>query len=186
MFGEVEYVPARAIPSCPMAEQLDAIETAHQAGKLKRWGLSNETAWGVAKWASLAKHSAAGTPAMVQNAYNLLCRTADGSLVEACCEESVPLYAYSPLAMGLLTGKYAAHRISPAKDGDRAGQAACSEQLRWAADDGNRLVRYRGKYAEAEARCAPSSPLSASAVTHWPQDSVLGQRSKGPDLRRGL
>ncbi len=42
----------------------------------------------------------------LQNAYSLLCRTFDTALAECCHKERVSLLAYSPLAMGLLTGKY--------------------------------------------------------------------------------
>ena len=45
-------------------------------------------------------------PVSLQNAYSLLCRTFDTALAECCHRERVSLLAYSPLAMGLLTGKY--------------------------------------------------------------------------------
>lgn len=46
--------------------------------------------------------------ASLQNAYSLLCRTFDAGLAECCHREGVSLLAYSPLAMGLLSGKYLA------------------------------------------------------------------------------
>lgn len=46
--------------------------------------------------------------ASLQNAYSLLCRTFDAALAECCHRQQVALLAYSPLAMGLLTGKYLA------------------------------------------------------------------------------
>ncbi|KAL0054438.1 hypothetical protein WJX82_008842 [Trebouxia sp. C0006] len=75
----------------------------------------------------------AGQPqiAFLQNAYSLLCRTFDSSLAEVCYEEGIGLLAYSPLAMGLLTGKYLA------KDGGPKEA---------------RLNKYKGRYAEAESR----------------------------------
>lgn len=84
-----------------VSEHLDALV---QAGKIRHWGLSNESAWGMGKWIS---HSTGKTkPISIQNEYSLLCRLFDTDLGELCVNENVGLLAYSPLACGLLTGKY--------------------------------------------------------------------------------
>ncbi len=76
-------------------------------GKVRAFGLSNETVWGTAAW--LARAEATGGPrvAAIQNEYSLLCRLADTDMAELLVTEDIPLLAYSPLAMGLLSGKYA-------------------------------------------------------------------------------
>lgn len=75
-----------------------------KAGKIRHWGLSNESAWGMGKWIS---HSTGKTkPISIQNEYSLLCRLFDTDLGELCVNENIGLLAYSPLACGLLTGKY--------------------------------------------------------------------------------
>jgi aryl-alcohol dehydrogenase-like predicted oxidoreductase len=76
-------------------------------GKIRAIGLSNETVWGAANWLRLA--AAAGLPRMatVQNEYSLLCRQFDSDWAEFAAMEDMPLLAYSPLAAGLLSGKYA-------------------------------------------------------------------------------
>jgi aryl-alcohol dehydrogenase-like predicted oxidoreductase len=56
--------------------------------------------------AARAKPDLPGGVVSLQNAYSLLCRTFDAGLAECCHAERVSLLAYSPLAMGLLTGKY--------------------------------------------------------------------------------
>mgnify|MGYP001208040077 CR=1 FL=1 len=90
---------------------IDAVLTEAAAliaeGKIGRIGLSNESAWGLAQW--LRRADEAGLPriASVQNEYSLLCRLFDTDMAEACTMEEVPLLAFSPLATGLLTGKYA-------------------------------------------------------------------------------
>ena len=82
-----------------------------KAGKIRHWGLSNETAWGMAKWIS---HSTGKTrPISIQNEYSLLCRLFDTDLGELCVNENVGLLAYSPLACGLLTGKYQNGAVPP-------------------------------------------------------------------------
>ena len=75
-------------------------------GKIGALGLSNESAWGLAQWLAGAGD---GLPriASVQNEYSLLCRLFDTDMAEACAMEDLPLLAFSPLAAGLLTGKYA-------------------------------------------------------------------------------
>lgn len=86
---------------------LGAAARLFEAGKIRAFGLSNETAWGTLQW--LAAATAGGGPrvASIQNEYSLLCRHFDTDLAEVSVNEAVPLLAYSPLAAGLLSGKYA-------------------------------------------------------------------------------
>ncbi len=84
-----------------VADHLDKLV---QSGKIRHWGLSNESAWGMGKWIS---HSAGKTkPISIQNEYSPLCRTFDTDLGELCVNEDIGLLSFSPLACGLLTGKY--------------------------------------------------------------------------------
>ncbi len=75
-------------------------------GRVRHIGLSNETAWGTMTWLRLAE--AEGLPRMIsiQNEYSLLHRLFDTDLAEVCHHEDVGLMAFSPLAAGLLSGKY--------------------------------------------------------------------------------
>lgn len=85
---------------------LDAMDEVIRAGKVRAFGLSNESAWGTAQW--LARAEAHGGPRVnaIQNEYSLLYRMFDTDLAEVSHYDNVPLLAYSPLAAGLLTGKY--------------------------------------------------------------------------------
>lgn len=89
-----------------MAECLAMIATLVAAGKIRHWGLSNETAWGMAEWLRLADQGLGPRPVSIQNEYSLLNRHHDTDLAELGAAEDVLLMAYSPLATGLLTGKY--------------------------------------------------------------------------------
>ncbi len=89
-----------------MAEVSDALDKARREGKVRAFGLSNDTAWGVMRWLS-AGFPGAPRVSTLQNEYSLLCRYWDSDLAEVCHHEEVTLLAYSPLACGLLTGKYA-------------------------------------------------------------------------------
>ena len=89
-----------------MAAILETLGDLVREGKIRAIGLSNESAWGTARYLSLAE--ARGLPRVVsiQNEYNLMCRMFDLDLAELCHQEEVGLLGYSPLAAGFLTGKY--------------------------------------------------------------------------------
>lgn len=76
-------------------------------GKIRHIALSNETVWGAAKWLALADRHGLPRMATVQNEYSLLCRQFDSDWAEFSVLEDMPLLAFSPLAAGLLSGKYA-------------------------------------------------------------------------------
>ena len=76
-------------------------------GKIRALGLSNESVWGAAQWLRLAEDRGLPRMASVQNEYSLLCRQFDSDWAELSVMEDMPLLAFSPLATGLLSGKYA-------------------------------------------------------------------------------
>jgi len=73
--------------------------------------LSNETCWGVMKYLELLKNYKGLFIASIQNEYSLMCRLFDYDFNELAINENIPLLAYSPLARGLLTGKYMGSNI---------------------------------------------------------------------------
>jgi len=77
------------------------------AGKVRHVGVSNESAWGTMRYLAHAEHTDAPRVASIQNAYSLVNRTFEVNLAELAMRENVGLLAYSPLAQGYLTGKYA-------------------------------------------------------------------------------
>lgn len=87
-------------------ETLDALGKLIAAGKIRHVGLSNESAWGTAKFLDLAKTNNFPRIVSIQNEYSLMCRQFDTDLAELSHHEDVGLLAYSPLAAGLLSGKY--------------------------------------------------------------------------------
>jgi len=77
-----------------------------EEGLIRAWGLSNETPWGLMRALKVSESYDNFFPATIQNPYNLLNRTFEVGLSEMAMREGVGLLAYSPLAFGLLTGKY--------------------------------------------------------------------------------
>ncbi|WP_242221884.1 aldo/keto reductase [Shinella zoogloeoides] len=103
------YDPSKQDREKVAAELLEALETVGdlvKAGKVRALGLSNETAWGTMQMLKHAEDKGLPRVASIQNEYNLLYRTYDLDLAELSHHEEVGLLAYSPLAAGLLTGKY--------------------------------------------------------------------------------
>jgi aryl-alcohol dehydrogenase-like predicted oxidoreductase len=96
----------RAATLANMEEVLGAMGDLVRQGKIRHFGLSNETTWGIAQWLKLAEQKGLPRVASVQNEYSLIRRIFDHDLAELSHHEDVGLLAYSPLGGGLLTGKY--------------------------------------------------------------------------------
>ncbi len=104
------YAPRAIDKAAETAQMTDILTTAKaliDEGKIRAIGLSNETVWGAARWLHLADTLGLPRMATVQNEYSLLCRQFDTDWAELSLTEDMPLLAFSPLAAGLLSGKYA-------------------------------------------------------------------------------
>lgn len=104
------YAPHGADKAAETAHMTDILVTAKalvDEGKVRAIGLSNESVWGAARWLHLADTLGLPRMASVQNEYSLLCRQFDTDWAELSMIENMPLLAFSPLAVGLLSGKYA-------------------------------------------------------------------------------
>ncbi|MBD9427566.1 NADP(H)-dependent aldo-keto reductase [Pseudomonas sp. PDM15] len=91
----------------PLQEILEALGEQIKAGKIRHIGLSNETPWGTMKFLQLADSLGLARAVSIQNPYNLLNRSFEVGLAEVAIREQCGLLAYSPLAFGMLSGKYA-------------------------------------------------------------------------------
>lgn len=89
-----------------LAEIVETLGAFVAEGKIRAFGLSNDSAWGAGKTIALAEAAGLPRPVSIQNEYSLLCRHFDLDLAELCRHEDIGLLAYSPLAAGVLTGKY--------------------------------------------------------------------------------
>jgi aryl-alcohol dehydrogenase (NADP+) len=106
MFGGVEYDPHKEKGGPSIQEQVEGMVAMIKAGKIRHYGLSNETAWGVCEFHRVARELGVPGPVTIQNSYSLISRNADNDLAEAMFRQNMSLLAYSPLAAGLLSGKY--------------------------------------------------------------------------------
>lgn len=106
LFGARLYETKDERDAISIQIQIEAMQALVQAGKIRAYGLSNETAWGVCEFANIAERLGVTRPATIQNNYSLIARDFEHGLIEACRQEEVSLLSYSPLGFGLLTGKY--------------------------------------------------------------------------------
>ena len=96
----------RATTLAHMEDCMGALQREVERGSIRAFGLSNESAWGLTQWAEAARRTGGPAPVSVQNEYSLMCRLADTDVAETCVNEGIDMLSFSPLAAGLLTGKY--------------------------------------------------------------------------------
>jgi aryl-alcohol dehydrogenase-like predicted oxidoreductase len=134
-FGKLGYEHAdnpQGAQGVTIEETLGALGELVKAGKIRHVGVSNETSWGVHKYLELSQSHDLPRLVSIQNPYSLLNRTFDIGLAEMAIREDVGLLAYSPLAFGILAGKFL--------NGARPPQA---RMVRW-----TRFSRYLTERAE--------------------------------------
>ena len=108
IFGQPGFKPPdnTETDNAKIPETVETLENLRKDGKIRAYGVSNETPWGVMRYLSFAEKNGWEKVASIQNPYNLLNRTFESGLAEISYRESVGLLAYSPLAFGILAGKY--------------------------------------------------------------------------------
>ena len=113
----------------PLEESLEAFSRAADAGKIDRFGISNATLADVEAVRTLAGDSLGSRFEYVQNEFNLLATADSEALVPACAGHGLRYTAFSPLAGGLLTGKYSFDEAAPPGTRLAAAPEACAHYL---------------------------------------------------------
>ena len=85
---------------------LETLDDLVKSGKIRQVGLSNEKAWGTMRYLDESKKNNLIRPTTIQNAYSLINRVYEGDMAEISHREKIGLLAYSPMAFGVLSGKY--------------------------------------------------------------------------------
>lgn len=168
-FGQLGFKPTEDSRSVPIEETYSALAELVKAGKIRHIGLSNETPWGVAEYLRLSRELGLPRPVSIQNPYSLLNRSFEVGLAEFAHREQIGLLAYSPLAFGVLAGKY----LNGAKPAD--GRLTLF----------SRFQRYNGEHADAAtqayAKVASEHGLSLSQMAlafvtsrHFVTSNIIG------------
>ena len=105
-FGKLGYYHAPEKDGVPIEETLGVLNDLVQSGKIRHIGLSNETAWGISEYCRLSDQNHFPRIVSIQNPYNLLNRSYEIGMSEFAHREDIGLLAYSPMAFGVLSGKY--------------------------------------------------------------------------------
>ncbi len=105
-FGRLDYEHSDNEDVIAIAETLSALDSLVKAGKVRHIGVSNETPWGVMEYLRVAERENLPRIQSIQNPYNLLSRAFDVGLAEMVLREKISFLPYSPLAFGVLSGKY--------------------------------------------------------------------------------
>jgi aryl-alcohol dehydrogenase-like predicted oxidoreductase len=174
MFGQMYYDPTKERTQTSLREQLEALAGLVKQGKVRHVGLSNETPYGVHEFVRLAEEHGLPRIATVQNVYNLLSRGLENGLDETMHRLGVSLIPYSPLAFGLLTGKY----DEPGIDGPqtprnaRIGKYESVRKQRWGRPDVLAAARRYNALARAHGM-TPTRMALAWCYTKWQVASTI-------------
>ena len=115
------YYLHRDFEDMNLEEPVRALSDMVSAGKIRAWGVSNFRGWRIAEMVRVAQQLGLPGPVVCQPYYNLLNRMPEVEILPACHHYGIGVASYSPIARGVLTGKYAPG-AAPAS-GTRAGRA---------------------------------------------------------------
>jgi aryl-alcohol dehydrogenase-like predicted oxidoreductase len=173
-FGMMYYDPSKERSETSIHEQLQALDKLVKAGKIRHIGLSNETPYGVHEFVRLAEQHNLPRVATVQNVFNLISRTIENGLDETMHRLGVSSIPYSPLAFGLLTGKYDKDGIDGAgtpRDA-RIGKYESVRKQRWGRVDALAAARRYNALARANGM-TPTQMALAFCYTRWHVASTI-------------
>lgn len=165
IFGGTVYKAESEREAVRIEETAGAMKKLLDAGKIKAYGVSNETTFGVCEWARAADKLGMPAPASIQNALSMVVRLFEYELAEACSQSNlnIGLLAYSILAGGLLSGKYLPGKPAPPKS---ARHVKYPEFMsRWNPSKG---ISELSKAVEAYAKIAEEAGMTLTDLsTRW-------------------
>jgi len=173
-FGMLYYDPAKERSQTSLHEQLEALGGLVRAGKVRYIGLSNETPYGVHEFVRLAEQHHLPRVASVQNTYCLLNRAVDNGLDETMHRLGVSLLGYSPLGVGLLSGKYdTSGTVGPdAPTMARITRYESVRKQRWGRAESLAAARRYNALARAHG-LTPTQMALAFSYTNWRVASTI-------------
>ena len=178
-FGNLYYNPKNDTEVTPILEQLQALDKLVKAGKVRAIGLSNESSYGVHEFVRLAEQHGLPRIATVQNPYCLLNRTLENGLDETMHRLGVSQIPYSPLAFGLLTGKFDKSGLTGegAPPEARLAKFESTRKQRWGRPEAMTGARRYNALA-IENGMSPTQMALAFCYTKWQVTStIIGVRT---------
>ena len=168
-------------PDTPLEESVAAMGSLVDAGKIRYFGLSNFRGWRIAEVMRCCERAGVAPPVVCQPYYNLLNRMPEVEILAACDHYGIGVATYSPIARGVLTGKYATgvdpRRLArrsqrPAPDADRVSR---------------RVIRDRAAVAGARGENGPhAGAIRARLAVGEPDRDVRHRRAANARAMAGL
>ncbi len=149
-------------PDTDLRETLETFASLRDQGRITHMGLSNIAAWQVMKAACLGAEFSL-SPAILQPMYNLVKRQVEVEILPMCASEGIAIAPYSPLAGGLLTGKYAQGETGRLTENDRYATRYGKDWMHQTARDLTQIAADLGTHpatlAAAWAAYHPAHPM---------------------------
>ena len=157
----------RAIPGLPLEESVRAVGDLIRQGKVRYFGVSNFTGWRIAEICRIADQMGIDRPVASEPLYNIVNRTAEVEQFPAAAHYGLGVVPYSPLARGVLSGKYAVDVAPPTES--RAGRGDVRiQQTEWRKESleiAHKIVAYVGERGTTPIALALAWVLNNSNVT---------------------
>lgn len=163
---DIEYIH-RVDPTVPWTEVARSFRDLIEAGKIRYWGLSNVRAWHIPVIATACRDVGAPLPVVLQPYYNLMNRMPEVEVLPAARAFNLGVASYSPIARGVLSGKY--QQGSNAPPDTRAGRNDRRlMETEWrpeSIDIAQQLKAHAGKKGKSLVHLAVAWVLNNQAVT---------------------
>lgn len=161
----------------PVEETVATMGLLIERGRILYWGLSNFRAWRVARFVETARRLGVPPPVACQPPYSLVTRGIETELLPACSHYGLGVVCYSPLARGVLSGKYAADGQAPPADSRAARSDKRLMQTEWRPESLNLSQEFK---AHAAARGVSPTRLAIAWVLN---NSLVSGVIGGPRTR---
>ena len=147
-------------PDTPIAETIGAIGDLIRAGKIRYFGISNYRGWRIAEVIRWCERLSVPPPVVCQPYYNLLNRMPEVEILPACDHYGIGVAPYSPVARGVLTGKYAKDTVPSDSRGGRKDQRMLETEFR---DESFAIAQTLKRHAETTGR----NPVQFALAWLW-------------------
>jgi aryl-alcohol dehydrogenase-like predicted oxidoreductase len=166
----------RALPDLPLEESVRAVGDLIRQGKVRYFGVSNFRGWRIAEIARLADQMGIDRPVASEPLYNIVDRTAEVEQLPAAAHYGLGVVSYSPLARGVLTGKYAVD--APPPDDSRAGRGDRRiQQTEWRTES-LRIAKEIAAYAAQRGTTPIAFALAWVLKNGYVSSTIAGPRTE--------
>jgi aryl-alcohol dehydrogenase (NADP+) len=163
-------------PATPLDETVDAMDSLIRDGKIRYWGVSNFRAWRIADIVRLCERSGAQRPVVGQPYYNAVNRMSEVEYLPVCAHHGIGVVPYSPLARGVLTGKYTPS-VAP-DPATRAGRKDKRMMMTEFREESMVIAQVIKQHAEARGRTAIGFALNWVLANSLVSSVIVGPNTK--------